>query len=214
MTDYICASPRREESSAYLLLRRLQKLQNDRCAVRMWDDGMGSSFADTAVLSFPLYVDGLPAQLLCALRDLPEGAYKRIYALCTCGFYEGAQIALAFETLRNFCLETGRVFCGGLGVGAGGLICGVKYLPDALHPHRRAFMELRRFSLCLSNGAPFENAYTDPAIPRRAYMFFVDASFRRRARRAFFAAGFRKNAQTSAQKDRKSCKNLDKRRRL
>ena len=214
MTDYICASPRREKSAAYLLLKRLQKLQNDRCAVRMWDENMGSSFADTAVLSFPLYIDGIPAQLLCALRDLPKGAYKKIYALSTCGFYEGEQIGLAFETLQNFCLKTGRVFCGGLGVGAGGLICGVRYLPDALHPHRKAFMELRRFSQHLASGMPFENVYTDPAIPRRAYMFFVDASFRRRARRALFAAEFGKNAQSDAQNDCKSCKNLDKRRRL
>ena len=201
MIDYICASPRREKSSSYLLLCRLIKLQNDRCAVRMWDKDLGSSLADTAVLSFPLYVDGLPAQLLSALSTLPEGAYKRIYALCTCGFYEGKQTALAFETLSNFCRRTGRVFCGGLGVGAGGLLNGMPYMPAALHPHKSAFAGLQMLSAQLTNGAPFENLYLDPAIPRRVYMFFVDASFHRRARRAFFAVG-RPKKQKNAQNTR------------
>ena len=193
MIDYICASPRKEKSCCYMLLQELQKRTGEVRPIGMWDEDMGVSSADTLVLAFPLYVDGLPASLLLALQALPQNSYQNVYALCNCGFYEGRQTAIAFELLENFCGATGRIFCGGVGIGGGGLIPSLSFLPYVVHPQRKAYRALQTLAERIKTSLPMDICYLSPTLPRWLYMAAAESSFKQPAKRRSLAALSKKN---------------------
>ncbi len=88
--------------------------------------------ADTILLSFPLYVDTLPflttkaLEVIALRRDTVNAAHpKRILALVNSGFPEPYQSAVALAVCRNFALECGMSWAGGLVMGSGeGLLSG------------------------------------------------------------------------------------------
>lgn len=95
--------------------------------------------ADVVVVSFPLYVDQLPAPLIQTLELLadrrlgaqnatpwPGPLVQRLVALVQCGFLESHQNGPAVEIMRQFARETGFVWAGGLAMGAGGALAGKK----------------------------------------------------------------------------------------
>jgi len=87
--------------------------------------------ADLIVLSFPLYVDCLPAPLIQALERLAahwasadERRRPRLAAICNAGFPESSQCATALAICRQFARETGLDWAGGLALGGGGALGG------------------------------------------------------------------------------------------
>jgi NAD(P)H-dependent FMN reductase len=93
--------------------------------------------ADVIVVSFPLYVDQLPAPLIQTLEllaDRKRGAQgatpwpgplvQRLVAVVQCGFPESHQNAPAVAVMRQFARETGFRWAGALAMGMGGAAAG------------------------------------------------------------------------------------------
>lgn len=93
--------------------------------------------ADLVIVSFPLYVDQLPAplvQTLELLADRRQGAQgatpwpgplvQKLVAIVQCGFYEDHQNRSAVAVVRQFARETGFAWAGALTMGAGGALAG------------------------------------------------------------------------------------------
>lgn len=96
----------------------------------------GSGFL---VLSFPLYVDGIPSHFLSFLAELEwQQRHSRllkssepigVYAVVNCGFYEGTQAACALRIVENWCARCGFVYKQGIGCGAGPMLPHLKGAP-------------------------------------------------------------------------------------
>ncbi len=91
------------------------------------------AWADMVLLSFPLYVDSLPAPVMRLLetwaRQVAAGGASgghrvRLAALVQCGFPEAGHCAPAIDVCQEFCLETGVVWAGALAFGTGGALAG------------------------------------------------------------------------------------------
>jgi multimeric flavodoxin WrbA len=88
--------------------------------------------ADLVVLSFPLYVDSLPAPLTQVLElyaqrvagrgGTRERAVPRLAAIVQCGFPEAAQCDTSLAICRNFARAAGMEWAGGMAMGGGGML--------------------------------------------------------------------------------------------
>lgn len=90
-------------------------------------------WADLVVLSFPLYVDSLPAPVVRLLETwghracagkTPAGHAVRLAALVQCGFPEARHCAPAIDVCEEFCRESGVGWAGALAFGCGGALAG------------------------------------------------------------------------------------------
>lgn len=80
--------------------------------------------ADALVFSLPLYFDGIPSHVLSFLEELEKFCCEnnislKIYTISNGGFIEGKQNRCVLEIMENFCIRSGNVWGGGLGVGGG-----------------------------------------------------------------------------------------------
>lgn len=85
--------------------------------------------SDLIILSFPLYVDHLPAPLIKALEILDKNkiknfSQKSLIAISNSGFPESSQIDLAMKICKNFANEMGFQWKGELQFGCGEVIHG------------------------------------------------------------------------------------------
>ena len=103
--------------------------------------------SDLVVLSFPLYVDSLPApttralELIAAARAGSAGAgapadehSPAFLAICQSGFAEAEHSAVAIEICRNFARSAGFAWAGGLVMPEGGMISGMPHAQGG-RPH-------------------------------------------------------------------------------
>jgi hypothetical protein len=88
--------------------------------------------ADLIILSFPLYVDSLPAPVIKAMelikkeRDkLEQKKSQNFIAICNNGFPEASQNLTALQICRIFSKDCGFVWKGGIAIGGGAAINGV-----------------------------------------------------------------------------------------
>jgi hypothetical protein len=90
-------------------------------------------WADLVVLSFPVYVDSLPAPAMRLLETWARragtpgtstGRRVRLAVLVQCGFPEVQHCAAAIEVCQEFCRQTGVGWAGALAVGTGGALSG------------------------------------------------------------------------------------------
>lgn len=76
------------------------------------------------MFAFPLYVDGVPSQLLSCLRQIEKVGVPNkntmVFGIANCGFYEGKQNEIAIEILRNWCNKLKLQWGMGMGIGVGG----------------------------------------------------------------------------------------------
>ncbi len=107
-------------------LRILPHLKNDESWKRMTD---AVDRADLLVLITPLYVDSLPAPVTRALERLarenksdPGGRKKAFMAILNCGFPESFHNYTGLAIARQFAMENGYEWMGGLPLGMGGAI--------------------------------------------------------------------------------------------
>lgn len=162
-TVFVSTSPKAKWSNSAYLLRIAQRAAGDASE---WFDYRGAKQcdrildalddADALVLGMPLYVDAMPSHALHLLREIERRAAERasrlkVYALCNCGFYEGAQCELEIEMVRCWCERCGFEFCGGAGIGAGEMIGVLRLSP--LFGLVAVFIEwLIRFSISAASG--------------------------------------------------------------
>ncbi|KHK03040.1 hypothetical protein [Desulfovibrio sp. TomC] len=83
---------------------------------------------DGVCLTYPLYADQLPGQVLEVLawlaerrREIPPAKPQRFFAVANCGFPEAVDNDGSLEMCRLFAAEAGFAWMGGCAVGGGGL---------------------------------------------------------------------------------------------
>ena len=87
--------------------------------------------SDLIVLSFPLYVDSLPSQVIKFLELIADHEKKRqsqekkyFIAIVNSGFPEASQNEIALSICRLFAKQVGFIWLGGLAKGGGEMIAG------------------------------------------------------------------------------------------
>lgn len=133
------------------------------------------SESNAIVLAFPLYVDGIPSQLLKGLYQI-EKYFKsnpnpniKVYALINCGFYEGSQASIALEMLENWCEKTGISWGQGIGIGGGGMLSSVKGPLEGPGPNKDLGIALNGLAKNVSTSSSDVNIFTSPNFPRFVY---------------------------------------------
>jgi len=179
---FINGSPRGDSGVSTKLLKLLEAKLPGIEIVHGWRAGTA---CDAFVFAFPLYVDGIPSNLLRELaaheNDMPPGA--RVYALVNNGFYEGTQNATAIAILRNWSARAGLAWGQGLGVGAGEILQQASLMAMAPFVARGSMKRFDRAMDTLAGhilaGDGGEDLYHTPDMPPRwGYMLGGDLSFR------------------------------------
>ena len=138
--------------------------------------------AEAWVFSFPLYVDGIPGHLLSCLIQLEEANIHNpeihIYGIVNCGFYEGIQAEFALKLLQNWCLKTGFIWSGGIGVGGGGGLAMMPKLESGHGPGAPIDKALKEFSDIILKKGTGENNYVSVAFPRFLYKMAAQLGWR------------------------------------
>jgi hypothetical protein len=149
--------------------------------------------SDLLILAFPLYVDSLPAVLIRTLEDIagdPDlkaaSHNPRLVCIANCGFPESHQNDTALAICRQFALETGLEWAGGLQLGAGEAISG-RPLPAVKGLARNVIKALRLSAEALAAGRPVpEKAralMAKPLIPVWLYCLIGERRWRQDAKK-------------------------------
>jgi NAD(P)H-dependent FMN reductase len=149
--------------------------------------------ADLVILSFPLYVDSLPApvtralELIAAGRARDAGEPASFAAVVQCGFAEAEHNAVALEICRNFAAEAGFAWAGGLAMGEGGMIAGQPL--EKIRGRVRnavAALDLAATELAAGRAVPDEavQLMAKPAFPPRMYRLMANMGWRSQRRKS------------------------------
>ena len=118
------------------------------------------------IFLFPLYVDGIPSNLLKLLVEFEKekvvNPETKIYCVVNNGFYEGKQNHLAILLMKNWCEKVKAKWGQGIGVGAGELLPYLKKYTLGKGPLKNLGKALNNFSgniLTLKSG---EDIYINP----------------------------------------------------
>jgi len=139
--------------------------------------------ADLIVLSFPLYVDSLPAPAIRALEVLAEPPVgpAAFVAICQSGFPEVDHNEVAIEICRNFARDAGFEWAGGLVLAAGGMVGGqpLRKLQGMMRSAVKA-LDLTAEELAAGRPVPDEavQLMAKPPIPRIGYRFMANWGWR------------------------------------
>ena len=136
---------------------------------------------DAWVVFTPLYVDALPSHLLNCLVQIENAKPTkkiRVYGVINCGFYEGVQTETGFDVLKNFCTRCGFSFCGGMGIGGGGLLSTVPYLEQKKHPKIVVLIKFKGFARKIAKAKEYPIVYTSTNIPRPMYKIGAEVTWR------------------------------------
>ena len=143
--------------------------------------------AETLVLCMPLYVDGLPSQMIRLMEHFElgyQGGAKRIYLLANMGLYESCQLQSLFSAVRQWCAKMGFDYCGGLGISAGELLGELMmHLPFRFGATKKAAEGMERLAKAVNSGSMLADIFAEPyAFPRALYIAIANLSWNRTAR--------------------------------
>ncbi|MFP5240122.1 MAG: NAD(P)H-dependent oxidoreductase, partial [Acidobacteriota bacterium] len=143
------------------------------------------AWADTVVLSAPVYVDSPPAQVLRAMEFLAAEPWrgeepKRFCALFCCGFPEAAHTGVSLAVSRIFARKAGLEWAGGLGFGGSGALGGESLAARGrmAAPVARA-LDMAARALLDGRPVPAEarELAANPLIPKPLYLLLAEAGF-------------------------------------
>ncbi|MDN5352745.1 MAG: hypothetical protein PWQ12_1666 [Clostridiales bacterium] len=201
-TALINGSPKREKSVSALLLKELRDDLSEGefltyqipLTIYNADEGISEIAedlltCDALVFAFPLYADGLPGHVTAYLRAL-EAAFAmlrnkqkqektpRVYGIVNCGFYEGKQTHLALDMMKLWC-EKAKIDWGqGVGVGAGGMVYGLRNIPAGQGPKKAISGALRDLSEQVGTLGMAQDQFVSPGIPRILYKLAGEMGWR------------------------------------
>ena len=149
--------------------------------------------SDLVILSFPLYVDHLPAPLIRILETVESDLSRRaethrpaLAAVVQSGFPETLQNRPAVEVARLFAVQTGMKWLGGLAFGMGGAVNG-KSLEKAGGMVRHVVKAFDLAVPALAEGRPIPvesvRLLEKPMMPTFFYGFMANFGFRKTARK-------------------------------
>ena len=135
--------------------------------------------SDVLIFIFPLYVDGIPSNLLKLLVNFEKENVVRpktkIYCIVNNGFYEGKQNFLALLHMKNWCKKVNAKWGQGIGIGSGELLPYLKNLKLGQGPLRNLEKTLNILSRNILTLNSDKNIYITPNWPRSLY--FIQGSF-------------------------------------
>ena len=138
---------------------------------------------DAIVFGTPLYVDGLPAQLVSLLERLMEekpAALENlpIYVVSNLGFYEPQQIQHLLSMVEHWTRRVGAVYSGGLAIGAGPLVRAVDQMPVDGFLNGKVNKAYDCFKRAIIDKRAVENIYCKSRVPRWGYLMAAHKMFR------------------------------------
>lgn len=138
------------------------------------------------ILCVPLYVDGLPSQVirLMELLEAYKGEPKKVYVLANMGLYESSQLVNLFSAVKQWCGKCGFEYCGGLGISAGELLGTLmEVVPFRMGATKKAAKGMDRLSEAINRGQVTEDIYAEPhGFPRSLYIWIANTNWNRTAR--------------------------------
>lgn len=140
--------------------------------------------AEKIVLGTPLYVDGIPSQLLRIMKQMeqdPGTENKIIYAVTNMGFYESFQQKHLVAMIKRWCKKCGYKYGGAVAIGGGEMIGMMINSPSAeKNPAKNAALALKKLGEAVSSSSTIENVYANAAMfPRFMYMSVANLSWPR-----------------------------------
>ena len=144
--------------------------------------------ASEIILCMPLYVDGLPSQLIRLMECFAaeyRGNSKRIYVLANMGLYESKQLVNLFSTVKQWCRAMDFTYCGGLGISAGELIGELmEHIPFHSGPIKEIGEGMDRLAEAIDSGGFMEDLYKEPyRFPRPLYIWIANTNWNRTAKK-------------------------------
>ena len=143
--------------------------------------------SDVLIFIFPLYVDGIPSNLLKLLVEFEkENAIRpetKIYCIVNNGFYEGRQNFLAILHMKNWCKKVKAKWGQGIGIGSGELLPYLKKFKLGQGPLKNLEKILNRFSRNILTLNSDKNIYITPNWPRSLYFIQGSISWILKARK-------------------------------
>ena len=143
--------------------------------------------SDVLIFIFPLYVDGIPSNLLKLLVKFEkENVVKpktKIYCIVNNGFYEGKQNFLALLHMKNWCKKVNAKWGQGIGIGSGELLPYLKKFKLGQGPLKNLEKILNRFSRNILTLNSDKNIYINPNWPKSLYFIQGSISWILKARK-------------------------------
>ena len=143
--------------------------------------------SDVLIFIFPLYVDGIPSNLLKLLIKFEKENIVRpetkIYCIVNNGFYEGKQNFLALLHMKNWCKKVNAKWGQGIGIGSGELLPYLKNLKLGQGPLKNLEKILNRLSRNILTLNSDKNIYINPNWPKSLYFIQGSISWILKARK-------------------------------
>jgi len=143
--------------------------------------------SDVLIFIFPLYVDGIPSNLLKLLIKFEKENVIRpktkIYCIVNNGFYEGKQNFLALLHMKNWCKKVNAKWGQGIGIGSGELLPYLKKFKLGQGPLKNLEKILSRFSRNILTLNGDKNIYINPNWSKSLYFIQGSISWILKARK-------------------------------
>ena len=144
--------------------------------------------AESVVLCTPLYVDGLPAQVIRFMEyaERYSGLLSgNIYVLANMGLYESRQLVNLFSAVKQWCQQIHCSYCGGLGVSAGELVGPLMgFIPFGVGTTKTIAKGMDQLADAIRHGKECGEIYAEPyCFPRSLYIAIANAGWNRAAKK-------------------------------
>ena len=192
----INGSPKSKDSTSGYLLAELKGCVAGNAVIREFcmnkpqiDDEtrLELNSCDALVFAYPLYVDGIPSQLLSCLCQIEKmGMENRdimVFGIVNSGFYEGRQNAVAIEILENWCHKVKLQWGMGVGVGGGGGLSKMKSVPLGKGPKVSLAAALHTLRDHIENRTAAENLYVSVDFPRWLYKLAAETGWKQQIKK-------------------------------
>ena len=144
--------------------------------------------APAIVFCIPLYVDGLPSQVIRLMEKFEKeyrGDKKKIYVLANMGLYESSQLVNLFSAVTQWSRKMGFDYCGGLGVSAGELLGGLmEMIPFGRGPIRKTSEGMDLLARAINSESKTYDIYAEPkGFPKWLFIQIANVNWDRTAKK-------------------------------
>lgn len=180
----ISGSPRKKGSNSMYILSQLKEMFDGKNSITLFssdifvnkEHNMADAFdCDALIIAFPLYVDGIPSNLLefmeqaesFFLDNSSKINHPVLNVIVNNGFYDARQNRIAIEMAFLWGKKLGLQRGSGLGVGAGEMMQFAKIGQGPMH---NLGVELTKFVQSIMDERDFETRFVEPNFPRILYI--------------------------------------------
>jgi len=140
--------------------------------------------AETLVLCMPLYVDGVPSQMIRLMEHFEHnyrGGAKRVYLLANMGLYESCQLQSLFSAVSQWSAKMGFDYCGGLGISAGELLGELMvHIPFHIGATKKVAEGMDKLAKAINEKSAIADIFAEPyAFPRALYIAIANINWNR-----------------------------------